>query len=412
MAPTYATMGQNYGSSYTTVIKSGRLVKSPVSLSILGMGIGRDKERLIKLLTNSLEWYEDEGKPALGDIMLHGAKVNHTPNQLIVSSDDKRIKLKSDNPEELRLWAEAIRVQVSVAHPEVRSHSYESAPLMFDVFERAFGLGPCEDGVKFKTSSQWRRHIEKQQQRANERLCGGFVGGMAEHVVKEMEEEAQKLGSPSQRIAAVERRVAAFTHPNADLRGTPFPPHLKLGLTLGAMKQWVAQLPSDVVARVNEANKGFPPNEGVNGYVNQWWITQDTKADGMAWCESRQRQANAGVGVATVFVSWFLNTSLAMLIDALEHFLMRHPGLDARHTHFWCVPTRPLPDIPNPRPIYLALLPPCTGSVTFVFGSMVKPRKPTFVGWALWSSAWGTLRCCLSRGMRRPRCSAHIASRR
>ena len=38
------------------------------------------------------------------------------------------------------------------------------------------------------------------------------------------------------------------------------------------------------------------------------------------------------VGIATVFVSWYLATPLATLIDALKQFLKQHPELPAETT--------------------------------------------------------------------------------
>jgi hypothetical protein len=56
--------------------------------------------------------------------------------------------------------------------------------------------------------------------------------------------------------------------------------------------------------------------------------------DGLAVCERLQKQGSPHVGQATVFVSWFLATPIATLLDALANFL-KQQGLREEDTFFW-----------------------------------------------------------------------------
>ena len=79
----------------------------------------------------------------------------------------------------------------------------------------------------------------------------------------------------------------------------------------------------------------FQANVNANGYVNQWHIARQSKADGgKAYCETLYECGDPGVGVATVFVSWFLETPLKTLVDALRQYLRLHPELPP-DTKFW-----------------------------------------------------------------------------
>ena len=75
-------------------------------------------------------------------------------------------------------------------------------------------------------------------------------------------------------------------------------------------------------------------NDAVNGYVNQFFVTNEAKADRLGVCERLQAAGSPHVGEATVFVSWFLGTSIATLLDALGQFLKQH-GLEPSTTFFW-----------------------------------------------------------------------------
>ena len=114
------------------------------------------------------------------------------------------------------------------------------------------------------------------------------------------------------------------------------PERLKLGLTIEAIEELISQLPSNAVELCNEANrgKGYPKNKALNGYVNQFWAAQASEKDGLASCERLQRQGHPGVGVATIFVSWFLETPLAVLVDAMREYLRQHPDVP-RDTKWW-----------------------------------------------------------------------------
>ena len=62
--------------------------------------------------------------------------------------------------------------------------------------------------------------------------------------------------------------------------------------------------------------------------------SNEAKADDLGVCERLQAAGSPHVGEATVFVSWFLGTSIATLLDALGQFLKQH-DLDPSTTFFW-----------------------------------------------------------------------------
>ena len=63
----------------------------------------------------------------------------------------------------------------------------------------------------------------------------------------------------------------------------------------------------------------------------------EREADGgKAYCEALYERSDPGVGVATVFVSWFLETPLATLVDALRQYLRLHPELPPDTTSSGC----------------------------------------------------------------------------
>ena len=78
----------------------------------------------------------------------------------------------------------------------------------------------------------------------------------------------------------------------------------------------------------------YPENEAVNGYVQQILMAAWEMQDGLAVCERLQKQGSPHVGQATVFVSWFLATPIATLLDALANFL-KQQGLREEDTFFW-----------------------------------------------------------------------------
>ena len=55
--------------------------------------------------------------------------------------------------------------------------------------------------------------------------------------------------------------------------------------------------------------------------------------DGLAVCERLQKQGSPHVGQATVFVSWFLATTIETLLDALANYLEQQ-GLREEDTFF------------------------------------------------------------------------------
>ena len=124
------------------------------------------------------------------------------------------------------------------------------------------------------------------------------------------------------------------------------PEHLQLGVTLPGMRELLLQLPSDAVEQVNrkmeEVNtklvaKGktpFPMNVAVNGYINQFFITLWEEMDKLTVCQRLQSQKSPHAGKATVFVSWFLETTIETLLDALDCFI-KQKGLREEDTFFW-----------------------------------------------------------------------------
>ena len=56
--------------------------------------------------------------------------------------------------------------------------------------------------------------------------------------------------------------------------------------------------------------------------------------DNLAVCERLLQEKSPHVGEATVFVSWYLNTPITTLLDALANFLEQQ-GLREEDTYFW-----------------------------------------------------------------------------
>jgi hypothetical protein len=128
------------------------------------------------------------------------------------------------------------------------------------------------------------------------------------------------------------------------------PEHLQLGVTLAGMRELLLKLPSDALEQVNAqipldqgtGEPKFPTNDTFNGYASQFFIKLWAKepkegqpeGDGLAVCERLQNQGSPHVGKATVFVSWFLATSIKTLLDALANYLEQQ-GLRKEDTFFW-----------------------------------------------------------------------------
>ena len=124
------------------------------------------------------------------------------------------------------------------------------------------------------------------------------------------------------------------------------PEHLRLGVTLPGMRELLSKLPSDAVERVNAkmekvnakmVAKGklpFPKNVDVNGYINQFFIALWEEEDKLTVCQRLQNEESPHVGPANVFVSWFLETRIETLLDALGCFI-KQKGLREEDTYFW-----------------------------------------------------------------------------
>ena len=71
------------------------------------------------------------------------------------------------------------------------------------------------------------------------------------------------------------------------------PPHLRLGITLPGMRELYGKLPRNAVQQVNKSipkdkktrKPKFPRNKVINGYVNQFFVTNEAKADNLGVCE-------------------------------------------------------------------------------------------------------------------------------
>ena len=204
-------------------------------------------------------------------------------------------------------------------------------------------------------------------------------------------------------LALAKRLVESWTHRNdaaiaaqraleKTVREKKLPEHLRLGVTLPGMRKLLSELPSDALEQVNAnipkdkvtGEPKFPENLVFNGYANQYHITLREKRDQLTVCERLQSQKSPHVGEATVFVSWFLETKIATLLDALGHFL-EQKGLPEADTFFW------------------------------VCDNVIRQTKVGPDLWRTWATASapsGTRCCCSSRGTTRSRSSAPTASRR
>ena len=118
------------------------------------------------------------------------------------------------------------------------------------------------------------------------------------------------------------------------------PAHLRLGLSLPGIRQQLEVLPADAVRQSNDCIPRdasglpkFPPNQQLNGYINQHFISCSS-TDSRSLCERLQEQHSPHVGEASIFVSWPLSTAMATLVDALSVFLRQHE-LPEDTTFFW-----------------------------------------------------------------------------
>ena len=112
------------------------------------------------------------------------------------------------------------------------------------------------------------------------------------------------------------------------------------------MRELLLQLPRDAVEQVNakmeernaklvaQGKPTFPMNVAVNGYINQFFITLWEEKDKLTVCQRLQNQKSPHVGKANVFVSWFLETPIATLLDALDCFI-KQKGLREENVFFW-----------------------------------------------------------------------------
>ena len=108
------------------------------------------------------------------------------------------------------------------------------------------------------------------------------------------------------------------------------------------MRELLSQLPSDAVEQVNAqipldektGEPKFPKNVALNGYVNQHFVTRREEEDQLTVCQRLQIRESPHVSEANVFVSWFLETPIATLLDALDCFI-KQKGLREENVFFW-----------------------------------------------------------------------------
>ena len=124
------------------------------------------------------------------------------------------------------------------------------------------------------------------------------------------------------------------------------PEHLRLGVTLPGMRELLSQLPSDAVEQVNAqmeqvnakmvamGKPPFPKNVAVNGYIYQFFTKLREEKDKLTVCQRLQKEESPHVGKANVFVSWFLETPIDTLLDALDCFI-KQKGLKEEDVFFW-----------------------------------------------------------------------------
>ena len=112
------------------------------------------------------------------------------------------------------------------------------------------------------------------------------------------------------------------------------------------MRELLSQLPSDAVEQVNAqmeqvnakmvamGKPPFPKNVAVNGYIYQFFTKLREEKDKLTVCQRLQKEESPHVGKANVFVSWFLETPIDTLLDALGCFI-KQKGLREEDTFFW-----------------------------------------------------------------------------
>ena len=126
------------------------------------------------------------------------------------------------------------------------------------------------------------------------------------------------------------------------------PKHLQLGISIAGMESFVNDLPPDAVKQCNDEipvkkdthppELKFPANTSLNGYVNQFHITKfaqrhETPGIHLSVCEVLKSQGSTEVGPANEFVSWFLDTDLMVLLDALKCYVRQNKM--PLSTKFW-----------------------------------------------------------------------------
>jgi hypothetical protein len=148
----------------------------------------------------------------------------------------------------------------------------------------------------------------------------------------------QPLTSQTDALAAHLAQLEARPQEDGHLLdgGRALPPHLRLGITLAGLKEWLAAQPVDAVSRANESIDGRYERSAVfNGYVNQHVLTELGRESGGAYREVLARSGSAHVGPANRFVSWYLGAPIATLVGALEEYLAGLPDLRAESVFFW-----------------------------------------------------------------------------
>lgn len=136
------------------------------------------------------------------------------------------------------------------------------------------------------------------------------------------------------------RQYSEFVNITDKLNGIP--DHLKQGATIPGMRKLLKDLPADIIEEVNKqiprdgktGELKYARNVELNGYVNQIFIKQLSDKDGLTACQRLKLHSPEEVGVANVFVSWTLESSVEKTLDTLENYCMENT-FPLNSTFFW-----------------------------------------------------------------------------
>ena len=99
------------------------------------------------------------------------------------------------------------------------------------------------------------------------------------------------------------------------------PPHLLLGLTLAGLKEAISSLSDGAAQDDGESVRGRSATLDMDGFTQRHRARVASRTDGLSVCERLQRQGSAEVGVAIVYLSRHLGSTLSTLVDAIENLI-------------------------------------------------------------------------------------------